>query len=119
MTRLTAVAIALALATPVMAQDGDHLGLSGLPGRIECSERPDGDGGLDVIFSATRVPDPKSDNGTTTMIMGILHLGRVTGTITEADASGKLTVRAGPEEVLFPIGMACRAALFAVPGIAG
>ena len=48
------------------AQAVDELGLKGLLAHVECSERPDGQGGLDIAFSATRVPVPGSGRGTST-----------------------------------------------------
>jgi hypothetical protein len=122
--KLSQVAIVFAAALisfqALAQEEHGELGAHGLPARLQCDERPDRNGNVDIVFSATRIPDPKSDNGSTTIIAGVLHADDTAeGTSTTSDASGYLSASKASPAVLRSIGTACRNALFAVPGVAG
>jgi len=119
---LAAVAFAAFMESRAMADPTatDDLGVKGLPAHVECLERSDGKGGVDVVFTATRVPDPGSGNGTTSMMTGVLHSDNsAAGVRATSDASGQLSVEHAGLPVLRALGLACRAALAAAPGVAG
>jgi hypothetical protein len=92
----------------------------GLPSQISCRERFNGDGTVDIVIDAKRMPAPGSKNGTTTRISAVLSAdGDISGTVDHDDLSGWQQDESADQPQLRAMFEACRLALQQVPGIVG